>query len=251
MAEKQDFSREIMTKIKEDKIKMKPRVYFMLASVLLVFSFVLVILLTVFFVNLVAFRLRVHGPFNYLVFGTLGIGPFFQSFPWIFLGTTLLGIGLVVYLMKKFDFSYHHNFILLTISSVISIIVIGGVIDLIGVNEKMVEFSPFELLFEEPFQQDNWVIGEIIGLDQNYLLLLQPDGEVVQITWNEETLLPFGANFQAGERIRIVGEWQGEVFVAKAIGKGGLNWRESMPSPSGDVNGIFRDCPKGRSCPIQ
>jgi hypothetical protein len=63
-------------------------------------------------------------------------------------------------------------------------------------------------------------------------VIATPRGEEVKILLQEKTLLPVGSDFQVGERIRAVGEWQDEVFVAKGIGKGGMQWR-IPPGPEG------------------
>ena len=76
-----DLSQKIMKQIKKKHVKIRPRVYFISGSILLGIGLTGVITVSIFFINLVIFKLRLHGPFDYLLFGRFGLRPFFMVFP--------------------------------------------------------------------------------------------------------------------------------------------------------------------------
>ena len=191
-------------------------------------------MVSIFFINLVIFKLRFHGPFDYLLFGRFGLRPFFMAFPWIPLLVALGGIIGGLFLLRRYDISYKKGFLALIIGLVILILSSGFLLDRIGINKKAEKFRQLRPLYQGRFIDRSWVMGEIVGIKDNEMIIVTPEGKEVKILKNKETLLSLGSDFKEGERIRVVGEWQDDVFIAKGIGKGGF----PKQIKNGEIKGI-------------
>ncbi|MBP9757152.1 MAG: hypothetical protein KBD06_00970 [Candidatus Pacebacteria bacterium] len=96
----------ILSKIKTDRIIMKPRLYFTMQIIAVAFVALCVLLLSVFIFNFILFSIRINSHDAFLQFGPRGLSNFFMFFPWPIL---MLDIGLVVlfdWLVRKFRFGY-------------------------------------------------------------------------------------------------------------------------------------------------
>lgn len=105
-AKGQDLTKKIMKEIRQKKVKMRPRIYFIAGSLLLSIGLAGTTILAIFFINLVLFRLRIHQPFGFLILGRPGLRPFLLTFPWLSLLVALGGIIGGRALLKKYDISY-------------------------------------------------------------------------------------------------------------------------------------------------
>ena len=93
-------------------------------------------------------------------------------------------------------------------------------------DERFHKDSIGRLLHErKQLSGDSWVIGEIIAIGEQEMTILGPDNKEVQSVWSEDVLLPFGGSFEVGQKIRLIGEWQDDVFVAKGLSEGKMQWR--------------------------
>lgn len=98
---KVNISHKVMEQIRSGKVSMKPRIYFMLGSLILFASLVASVVTSVFLINLTLFSLRVHGPM-----GRLRLDQMIDSFPWWAPFLAVGGIIFGIWLTKKYDFSY-------------------------------------------------------------------------------------------------------------------------------------------------
>lgn len=140
---KVDLNQEIMTKVKAGKISMKPRWYFVLGSSLLFFALVILIVMAVFSFNLTLFILRRQGPMHLWRLEML-----VSNLPlWIpILAISALWGG--IKLLKKYDFSYKKNFLLIIAGFVLAIILAAGVIDGLGFNEFWSKKEPMRRFYQ-------------------------------------------------------------------------------------------------------
>ncbi len=124
-----NLENKIMDKVLSGEVKMKPRIYFILGSILSFVGLVGLIIGSVFFTNLTLFLIRKQGP------GTGRLIQMFESFPlWIpFLALAFLILGIV--LLKKFDFSYKSNPLVIVLTLFIAVLLSATIIDSLGLNE--------------------------------------------------------------------------------------------------------------------
>lgn len=119
-----------MAKIKSGSIRMKPRWYFILGSVLMTIGVLSLSVVAIFLLNLSFFLLRQHGPM-----GEWRIQMMINSFPWWIPLLAVVGILLGVLLLKKYDFSYKKNFTVIAIVFVTALIMAAFIVDASGINE--------------------------------------------------------------------------------------------------------------------
>jgi hypothetical protein len=141
--EKADMSEAIMEKVKKGEIKMKSKWIFVLGSLVTMLSIVGLTIGAVFLTNLTIFLIRKRG---------LGYGRLYMmlnSFPLCIPLLAVLGIILGIWLLKKYDFSYKKNFLLIIIGFIVSVIIAGFIIDSIGLNDIWSRRGPMRGFYKQ------------------------------------------------------------------------------------------------------
>ena len=130
--ELKNITENVMDKIHHDKIKIRPKAYFIFGSFLALLGLAASIAVSVFLVGLIRFSLRAHGPMGAYRFDQL-----VASFPWWMLAVALLGLIFGIWLLRHYDFSYKVNFKLVIIGFVVAIIIAGLALDMAGLNDRV------------------------------------------------------------------------------------------------------------------
>ncbi len=179
----------------------------------------------------VFFHFRSHGPFGYLQFGQFGIKPFLQTFPIIplFIGIFLIIFGSILLIKYTKAYRYSTQFIIGCL--ILAFIAVGFICDHFGLNEYMAQNNTINRMYT-PFVGESWIVGEVVSADNSnhQMLIKTPYGDDVLILWDDQTILPFGANFNITDRVRIVGINHNGVITAQGIGVGGMGWRKTFPT---------------------
>lgn len=220
-----DLVQEVMAKIHEGGARMRPRTYFVVGAVLLGVGLAGAVVAALFFLSVVFFHLRSIGPLGYLWFGQLGWRAFLETVPWLAIFLAILGLTVGIFLLRGFEFSYHWNFLAVAVAFVGLATTLSFLLDLVGVNERLAHVPMVQPFYQRPFAGQNWLAGQVQETGERRLILLTPQGRTVIVTWHPKTSLPSGSAFRADDRLRLVGEWHGDEFVAQGIGLGGLRWR--------------------------
>jgi len=138
-----DFQKKVMSQVSSGQIKMKPKWYFVLVSILMTVGLTGVITAAIFFINLNLFLIRRHGPMLQWRLDLI-----FNSFPlWIPL-LAILAVVSGIWLLKKYDFSYKTNFVFIIISFVLAIFASGWLIDALGFNEIWSQTRPMRRFYQ-------------------------------------------------------------------------------------------------------
>ncbi len=142
--EKLNKTEELISQIREGKIKMKPRWYFVLGSIFMITALIGLIISSVFLVSLITFSLKTHGPMGAIRFEQL-----LSSFPWWAPILTIIGFIIGIILLKKYDFSYKKNFILIIGVILISILFSGFLIDHFGFDNLWIQRGPMRGFYQK------------------------------------------------------------------------------------------------------
>jgi len=210
------LAEKISQRIHEQHLHMRPRAYFIAGSVLLGAGFVSALLVAVFFVGVIVYRIRVNGPFGYLQ-GPNGWAPFLENIPWIPIVIALIGIGGGVLIMKKFEFSYKHAFLGIAGGVIISIGILGIVIDTTGLPERAEDLTPLRPLLHSKYSNDSWVAGTIVWINNNSVGVGTPNGLSYTVIYTANTIIIPDTALIAGEWVRIIGERENDSFQADEI----------------------------------
>ena len=124
---------------------MKPKWFFVLGSVSLFMGLIGTFIVGTFLTNLTFFLTRQHGPM-----GQWKLEQMLNSFPlWVPL-IAIAGIVLGILFLKKYDFSYKRNFLLIILGFVASILISAFILDYTGLNNLWMMRQPMRR-----FQQQN------------------------------------------------------------------------------------------------
>lgn len=129
---KTDLKTNIISQIKKGNIKMKPRWYFILGSLIMSFGLVGLSMGIIFLFNLSIFLIRRNGP---LMMWKLQV--ILANFPWWIPIVAIIGMIFAIYLLKKYDFSYKKNFLFIVLIFIILTFLAGFLIDKLGLNEYL------------------------------------------------------------------------------------------------------------------
>jgi hypothetical protein len=129
----------VMSQIHSDKIKMRPRMYFVIGSTLTFVGLVSSIVSSIFFVGLMRFFSRSHGPM-----GSLRLDQILSSFPWWTPVLAVVALIVGIWLLRLYDFSLKVDFKLLVAGLILAVIVSGVVIDFIGLNDALFRRGPMK-----------------------------------------------------------------------------------------------------------
>ena len=128
-----------MDQIHEEKIKMRPKAYFILGSVLTFVGLVSSVVVSVFLVGLIRFSLRTHGPM-----ASYRLDQILSSFPWWAPMLAIVGLIVGIWLLRKYDFSFKVNFKMVIVGFILAIVVSGWIIDSIGLNDILIRRGPMQ-----------------------------------------------------------------------------------------------------------
>ncbi|MFA6446091.1 MAG: hypothetical protein WCW14_02460 [Candidatus Paceibacterota bacterium] len=151
--ELKNITDNIMDQIHEQKIKMRPRVYFIAGSIFTFMGLVSSVVISVFLVGLIRFSLRTHGPM-----ASYRLDQILSSFPWWVPIFAIIGLVIGIWLLRKYDFSFKINFKMVIVSFILAIIIGGFVIDSIGLNDALMRRRPMQGIMRQ-YMQDNNIQG--------------------------------------------------------------------------------------------
>lgn len=101
-----NISERVLDKIREGKVSMRPRAYFVLQTVALGFVAFITLLVSVSIATYILFSIRASNTGPLLGFGPPGYAVFLQLFPWPLLLLDIFCIALLEWMLRKFRFGY-------------------------------------------------------------------------------------------------------------------------------------------------
>ncbi len=118
---------KVLNKIKSGEIKIKPKLYFILKTVLVILGSIVVGIFILFLISFISFTLRASGLWFLPNFGFHGFGIFLGSLPWILIVAALLLIAALEIFMKRFSLVYRKP-VLYSLLAIVLIVFVGGFI---------------------------------------------------------------------------------------------------------------------------
>jgi len=225
---------QITSQIKDGKLKMKPKWYFWLGSILLFQGTLAVLLIGSYVVNLCFYVLRSYGPFGYLALGRAGLGPFVATFPWKLLLIAGLSLLIGLKLLQKYEFSYTKHSLYILLALLATILLAGLLTDLAGFNERFRLHRYLQPVYSEKFMGHDWMIGEIRQKTADGFVLETPRGDMIRVIVGKDAVTPFGRDYDLDKRVRVIGEMHDSAtrsaifFEAKGVGMDeGMRWRQT------------------------
>jgi hypothetical protein len=141
---------DIMDQIHDEKIKMRPKIYFILGSTLIFVGLVASVITSVFLVGLIRFFLRSHGPMANYRFDQI-----VSSFPWWIPVFAIIGLIVGLWLLRKYDFYFKIDYKIAIIGFILAIIVGGLVVDVVGINDALIRRGPMRGMMRQYMEENN------------------------------------------------------------------------------------------------
>jgi len=148
-----DLQKEIMSKIDQGEIKMKPRFYFVIGSLLTFIGLVSSIVISTFLISLIRLSLRAHGRMS-----QYKIDQLLENFPWWTVFFAIIGLVIGIYLLRHYDFSYKINNWFIILIFILGIISAGWIIDRIGFTDIISQRGPLKGLMRNYVPPGNYQI---------------------------------------------------------------------------------------------
>jgi len=133
------IKQNVMEQIKKDKVSMKPKAYFMLGTVLTFLGIVFAIITSVFLFSLILFLLKAHGPMAYV-----RLSQILSGFPWWALALGAISLIFGIIFIRKYDFSYKFNPLVLIVGFIAAVIIAGFLIDITGLDNLWLKRGPMQ-----------------------------------------------------------------------------------------------------------
>jgi uncharacterized BrkB/YihY/UPF0761 family membrane protein len=153
--ELKNITQNIMNKIHHDKIKMRPKAYFVIGSLFSFIGLVASMLTSIFLISLIRFFLRTHGPM-----AEYRLEQIISSFPWWTIIIAILGLVIGIWILRRYDFSYKINFKIIIIGFILAIIITGWIIDMTGLNNTLFRRGPMRGIMRQYFQENNILLNQ-------------------------------------------------------------------------------------------
>lgn len=144
----------MMDKIRSGSVTMKPRFYFIAGSLLIIAGLVASFVVSVFLVALTRFSLKTHGPM-----GQYRLNELLLSFPWWAPLIAAGGIVAGILMLRKYEFSYKKNFLLIVVGFAIAVIAAGWAIDSLGLDSVWFRQGPMRGVMRQYMQNGGFQPG--------------------------------------------------------------------------------------------
>ena len=219
--EQNQIQDEVLGRIRSGTLQMKPRLFFVGKTVLVIFVAVLILLISVWLISFISFGLRLSGNESLLGFGTRGSLMFLTVFPWWLAVVDLVLIASLTWLVRRFTFGYRSS-----VLSLIVVLIVGGIVS--GFlfdretrfhDERFEEaeagelFGPLESLYESAYskapEEHGIFRGFVLEVFENSFVLTHDDHDNDEDdgTWTVRPPQSFDMKtIQPGDRVYVAGE---------------------------------------------
>ena len=202
---------KIIEKLKNEEIKMRPRSYFILRSLLFVLGTIFVFLLSFFLVSLIIFILRFNGSSLLPKFGFRGIGILLTSFPWLLAITALLFIVVLEVFAKHYKFIYQKP-LLYSVVGITIIVLLGGLLFMkIPLHGKVLENKTISSLYGKENLRNSQT-GQVLKITETGFIIKSKDGKIFTVKTEVE-------NIKEGDWVIVIGEKENDLINARGVKK--------------------------------
>ncbi len=206
-------SDKVLEKIKSGRIKMQPRFYFILKTVLVVAGVFIVGLLIVFLISFIKFHLRTSGIWYLPGFGPRGWETSLRLLPWLPILGGIILILILEILAKRFSFVWRRP-LFYSLLAIILIAIIGGfIVERTSLHANLLlQARQQELPFAGPVYREfgmprfqnvhRGIVEEVI---ENGFKIRTFDDQLLTVFLSQETQFPFGKEIEKGDTVVVMG----------------------------------------------
>ncbi|KKR43110.1 MAG: hypothetical protein UU10_C0036G0004 [Parcubacteria group bacterium GW2011_GWF1_40_6] len=148
--ELKNITESVMEQIHLGKAKMKPKMYFIIGSILTFIGLISSVIVSTFLVGLTRFSLRAHGPMGQYRFDQI-----ISNFPWWTLVFAVFGLVIGIWLIRQYDFSYKKEPWIIILGFILIILIAGWTIDVMGLNDNLLQRGPMKRIMQNYSSEKN------------------------------------------------------------------------------------------------
>lgn len=222
---KNNSIKSFLKNIEDRHVKMHSKSYFVVRTLLLLLGVLIFSLLILFIVSFVFFVLRQSGGWYAPAFGPRGFGLFLLTVPWILVVIALVFIAVLEYLVRRYSFGYRRSLMYTAIGVVVLALVGGFLIERTTVHHALFRQAagnrlPFVGGLYKGFEHrkpGDMLIGQVVGYTDQGFIIETAETSTLEVVLTPETRLPFGADFELGDRVIVLGGFDGTKIIASGI----------------------------------
>ncbi len=213
-SQKSSIADKIIHQIKDDKIKMRPKIYFILKSAAIAFGIFFVALFILYLISFIVFALRASGVWYLPCFGLRGIKTLFIMLPWLLILISVILIIILEILVKHFAFAYRKP-VLYSILFVVIFALLGSfAVDRMGLQSglfKRAEQGNLPIAGEfysglGKARNKDMRRGIVSEITDNGFLIKTRNNDILEIIITSETNFPFNEEIQENDTIIVFGK---------------------------------------------
>lgn len=225
--EKKSIRDAVLSKIKKGDVKMRPKTYFLLKTILIVAGVLVACSLIIFLISFISFHLLASGIWYLPSFGFRGFGIYLRLLPWFLIFISLALILVLEILSKRFSFVWRRP-IFYSLLAIILIALIGGfIIDKTSFHSGLfLQARQGRLPLAGPVYRDFGMPrfkdvhrGVVEEVTENGFLLRKADDELLTVILTSGTRFPFGKEIKEGDSVVVMGEREDDTVQTFGIRK--------------------------------
>ena len=205
---------KVLEKIKSGKIKMRPKIYFILKAILVGLGAAVIAIFILYLISFIVFALRISGIWFAPGFGFYGVKIFLVSLPWLLILIAIILILILEILVEHFSFAYRLP-ILYSVLGIITLVLLGSF------ALSQIKIHPY--LFQKAQEKNLPVAGKfyrdfgagkfrnahrgvVSEITEKGFKIETPGNEILNIIITPETRFPFGKDIKENDSVMILGE---------------------------------------------
>lgn len=149
------IEKNIMNKIQKGNVKMRPKIYFILGTILSLIGIITSFIVTTFIFGIIRFYLRSSNG----KMAEYKLNLLLENFPWWMIFIAIASLTLGIYLFKKYKYLYKIKTIYLILGFILTTILAGILIDISGFNDVLYKRGYIRQFIQQNQTQDfspNW-----------------------------------------------------------------------------------------------
>lgn len=224
----------IISAAKSGKLKMRPRWHFVLRAALWVAGIAAAVLAALYFASLFLFISRETGIWLAPIFGWRGISVFLMSAPWMIILSVLVFVLVLEILVRRYGFAYRLPLLYSVLAVLLMVFAGAMLVAKTPLHENLsrcsrgdrllapVHFPPppcgtgiYRDLGPRRFRDFHYGAVKNIAGEDIIIITRQHEDLIVKIT--PKTRLPFGAQFEVGDELAVMGKRRDDRVEALGI----------------------------------
>jgi len=225
LSTKSNLANKVLDKIKSGQVKMRPEIYFILKTILLITGIIVVALFALYLTSFIIFALRASGVWYLPGFGFSGLRASFALLPWLLILASIFLIIVLEILVKHFSFTYRLPLIYLILCLIIFALLGSLLIDKTSLHPSFFNRAKERRLpvagnLYRGFGMakfNNAHRGIILEITANGFLMQTRSDERLTIVISADTRLLSKINFNKNDMVIVLGERNNNTVHALGI----------------------------------